>query len=300
MHPFLGAFAPMYGGQASTNTTPTTVTTTTSGTAYNNITPVQLVASTSQDVTWLTLRCPVALSASGARSSTVFEIMAGGAGSEYTIIGPVSVGGSVAGSSWSFPIFIPQGTRVSIRVRSARLSANLTWTYHFGYATGRDSVGWPQRWVAYGLTDDGSANAQGTIVAPGNATWGSWTSVSASTTYAHDLWLPIIDNGTQTTITAVTFRTRWVVNANTTDAATAATNGTVWHGPWGTTTTAEAIGDAWFGAAGGGVPRNVGGFGNLNGIFYQPAPAGAAISASAYGSAAPAANTLGCSILAAL
>jgi hypothetical protein len=182
-------------------------------------------------------------------------------------------------------------------VRSARTSTALTWAYFIGYGgINRDSVGLPQRWVAYGMNDDASANAQGTIVTPGNAVWGSWTAVTTSTDYAHDLWLPMIDGGTQTVHTAITTRTRWAI-ASTTDAATAATNATVWHGPWSSASTGESFG---MGIQGSTSPFAIGGFGGPNGIFYHPAAAGSAVSVSARASGAPSANVLGCSILAAL
>ncbi len=298
MHPFLGAFAPSVSVMASDTSTVTAVTTTTSATAYNNITPVELIASTAYDASSLFIGMRTSVAVAAGRSSAVFEIMAGAAGSEYTIIGPVSFGYHGVATSWNLPIFIPAGTRLSIRVRCARTSLALTWAYHIGYGVSRDAVGLPQRWIAYGLSDDASANAQGTIVAPGNAVWGSWTSVAASTTYAHDLWLPMIDGGTQTAMSAYNTRTRWAI-ASTTDAATMATNATVWHGPWSLTGSSETVSDGVHSASTG-YPRCSGGFGGPNGIFYRPAAAGSAISASARASAAPVANSLGCSILAAL
>lgn len=296
MHPFLGAFAPSFGAHASDTTTPSNATTTTSGTAYNNITPVQLIASTQADASWFSIQNRAAISATGARSDTVFEIMAGAGGSEYTIIGPVAVGNRPTNCVWHFPIFIPGGTRLSIRVRSARLSTGISWNYHIGYGgINRDSVGYPQRWIAYGLIDDASSDAHGTIVAPGNAVWGSWTSLTTSTTYAHDLWMPMVDGGTATTMTALTTRTRWAI-ASTADAATMATNATLWNGPWVSTTTAEVMNEGLYGT---GLSVS-GGLGGPNGIFYHPAPAGSAVSAAGRCSAAPNANALGCSILAAL
>lgn len=297
MHPFLGAFAPSVGVQASDTTSITTVTTTSSATAYNNITPVQLIASTAYDASSLMIQLRTTNVVAATRTSGVFEVMIGGAGSETSIIGPVTFGYYNNQSSWNLPIFIPAGSRLSIRVRTARTSTALTWAYFIGYGgMNRDSVGLPQRWVAYGMTDNASSDAQGTLVTPGNAVWGSWTSLTTSTDYAHDLWLPMIDGGTQTVHNAVTTRTRWAI-ASTTDAATMATNATVWHGPWGNASTGESLGD---GIQGSTSPRTSGGFGGPNGIFYHPAAAGSAISVSARASGAPSANSLGCSILAAL
>lgn len=300
LHPFLGSIFGQIGDQASDSTTITTATFTTSATAYNNATPVELVASTSRDSAWLTIRIGSNIAATGARSSTVFEVMAGSSGNEYPIIGPVVCGNLNTQSTFTFPIYIPAGTRLSIRFRSARVSLGILVSWALGYlANGADGTGLPQRWVAYGVNDDGSANAQGTIVAPGAsaATWGSWTAVTTSTTYAHDLWIPMVDAGTQTTITAQTVRTRWAL-ASTTGAATMATNGTVWHGPWLSYGTSEGFSDGW-NANGNPTYGRQAGFG-MTGPFYCPAPAGSAVSVSAKPSTSPLTNALGCSILAAI
>ncbi len=298
MHPFLGAFAPSFSAVGSTATaTLPTVTVTSSATAYNNITPVQILASTAADVSWIHIRNPANFFAA-TRTSTVIEVMAGGAGSEYTIIGPVSIGYS-GGAGWtSLPIYVPAGTRLSMRMRSARTSTGLNFSFAIGYGGAtRDGVGLPQRWVAYGLSDDASANAQGTIVTPGNGAFGSWTAITTSTTYAHDLWVPVIDGGTQTTMTAINTRVQFCPET-TANSATAATNETIWEAGTVVTNTSEQMGDANIGGAT--VGQNRGGFLPLGGIVYAPRPAGSAISARARASAAPNANALGCSILAAL
>lgn len=296
MHPFLGAFAPSYGVQASDTTSITTVTTTTSATAYNNITPVELIASTAADASSLMIQLRTTNVAAATRTSGVFEVMIGAGGSETPIIGPITFGYYNNQSTWNLPIFIPAGSRLSIRVRTTRTSIPLTWAYFIGYGMNRDSTGLPQRWIAYGMVDNGTSNAQGTDVTPGNAVWGSWTSLTTSTTHPHDLWLPMIDGGSQTVHNAVVTRTRWAI-ASTTDAATMATNATVWHGPWGSASTGESFG---YGIQGSTSPFCVGGFGGPYGIFYHPAAAGAPISVSARASAAPSTLSLGCSILAAL
>lgn len=297
MHPFLGAGVPSIQVQASDTTTITTVTTTSSATAYNNITPVELIASTAYDASSLMIQLRTTNVVAATRTSGVFEVMIGAGGSETTLIGPVTFGYYNNQSYWTLPIFIPAGSRLSIRVRTARTSTPLTWAYFIGYGGhNRDGVGLPQRWIAYGMVDDTSANAQGTIVTPGNAVWGSWTSLTTSTTYAHDLWLPMLDGGSQTVHSAVVARTRWAI-ASTTDAATMATNATVWHGPWSSASTGESFG---MGIQGSTSPWAIGGFGGLNGIFYCPAAAGSAVSVSARANGAPSANSHGCSILAAL
>lgn len=302
MHTFLGALAPSFNAwsQGGTSTFPTSgqVSFTTSATAYNNATPSQMIASTSWDACQFAFRFS-ANNATATRTSTVVEIMAGSAGNEYSIIGPVSIGYRGGVGMVVLPIYIPQGTRLSIRVRSARTSTAFTFFWNIGYIPNRDMVGMlPSRWIAYGMNDDASANAQGTIVVPGNASWGSWTSLTTSTTYAHDLWMPMVDGGTATVLTALQRRTQWVCET-TADAATAATNGTVWAGPWTVTNTSEQMGDGIVNASATGTMIQGLGGGHL-GLFYAPKPAGSAVSVRALASGAPDTNGLGCSILAAI
>ncbi len=295
MHPFLGQWGASRCVIQRTNTSSTNTAVTSSATAYNNITPVQIVASTAFDVSMISLRINTAVSATGARSSTVFDIMAGAASSEYVIAGPISVGYRSTGFTVNLPIFIPAGTRISLRVRSTRTSTTFNCQLEYAGEVNRDVSGLPQRWVAYGMSDDASANAQGTLVTPGASNvWGSWTSLTTSTTYAHELWLPMVDGGTTTTHSGRTYRSQWAI-ASTTDAATMVTNSTVWEGPGWTSTTAEAIGDALVTAAGnyglGYVP---------NGIIYAPRGPGAAVSVRVMNSGANDTNAVGCSVLAAL
>jgi hypothetical protein len=296
VHPFLGVFGQSYSIANATTQVYSTTTFTTSATAYNNGTPVQLIASTPADASSIWIRWP-ATSSTGVRTSTVFDIMAGGAGSEFVIIGPVDIGYSQVGAI-SLPIFIPAGTRLSIRVRSARISTAFAFQHHIGYGPSRDGVGLPQRWVAYGITDDGSANAQGTIVAPGSAAWGSWTAITTSTTYAHDLWLPMLGGGTTTAANAIIARLQ-VAPASTTDAATMATNGTLWECGAASWTTAEVFGDS---ATGTGATSSFS-YGQAAGPYalcYAPRAAGASLSARMYGSGAAAANQFAVSVLAAI
>lgn len=295
MHPFLGQWGAARSVIQRTNTSSTNTAVASSATAYNDITPVQIVASTAFDVTQISLRINTAVGTTGTRTSTVFEVMAGAASSEYVIAGPFSVGYRATGFVVTLPIFIPAGTRLSLRVRSAQTSKTFNCQLEYSGEVGRDASGLPQRWVAYGLNDDASANAQGTIVAAGaSLTWGSWTSLTTSTTYAHDLWLPMVDGGTITAHSGRTYRSQWAI-ASTTDAATMVTNSTVWEGPGWTVSTGESLTDALVSAAGfyglGYVP---------NGIIYAPRASGAAVSVRVMNSGTNDTNGVGCSILAAL
>ncbi|HET7739992.1 MAG TPA: hypothetical protein VFL67_05015 [Mycobacterium sp.] len=284
-------------GVLRSNATESNVTVTTSATAYNNITPVQLVASTAFDAHHLTLRIATNLGAATTRASTVVEVMLGAAASEYTIIGPVSLGNRLNPMIISLPVYIPSGSRISVRFRCARISLALSVSVdYYGYMGG-DTPTVPNRWIAYGLTDDATANAQGTSITPGASNaFGSWTSiVSAATTYPHDLWVPVLDQSTQSaTGTAGTMRSQFAI-ATTTDAATEVTAGTVWDGPMATIATTPSIIDRGL-TVGCGIGLPVGG----NGIIYKPTPAGSSVSCRAMFSTTLGSNLLGASVLAAL
>jgi hypothetical protein len=278
--------------------TSTAVTTTNVGsaaTAYNNITPVQLVASTPFDVAAFQLRCNSSIFSTGSRRD-----VAGAASSEYSIAGPFTWGGRATGSRMTLPLFIPAGTRLSLRIRTPVLSANTAWTLDLYQGVNRDSVGLPQRWMAYGLVDDATANARGTIATPGNTnTWGAWTAITTSTTYAHDLWLPQTDPGTFNggTLAALTYRSQFAF-ASTTDAATAATNGTVVEGPGTVTGTTESCGSPYQGGTTALTQFGIGG--DNFGLVYHPLAAGSAISFRGMCSGTADANAFAGSILAAL
>lgn len=301
LHPFLGNLGAARNSVNRNGTVAGTTGLTTSGTAYNNITPVQYIASTPFDASWITVRWATNMAITGTRTSTVFEVMAGSAGNEYTIIGPVSIGYRQY-PIVSLPIFIPSGTRISLRVRTAKTSGSwfATVDLHGGGVT-REDTGYPRKWVCYGLTDDASANAQGTIVTAGNSNaWGSWTAVTTSTTYAHNLWVPVIDGGTTTTMNGLNYRSQWAI-ASTTDAATMVTNSTIMDGPLWATSTAEAMSDTYM-AAGSTSPPSLIGFGYFEpgGIIYSPQQSGASVSVRAACSSTADANSIGASILAAL
>lgn len=299
MHPFLGAWGAPFITAQRTNTTPSTITTTTSATQYNNITPVEIVASTTYDVGMIHLRSGSSISTTATRTDTVVELMAGAASSEQTIVGPIPWGGRQTGTRLLLPIFIPAGTRLSIRVRSRRQSVALLWTLDTYPAGNRDNVGYPQKWVAYGLVDDASTAARGTIVVPGSSNaWGSWTQVVASTTHAHDLWLPMVDAGVMGngTTTAINTRSQFAI-ASTTDAATMATNGTVWdQGGLRTSTTEQVWCDLQSSTAA--APTGLGLAGQ--GLLYQPTASAATVAVRAMCSGTPDANSFSASILAAL
>jgi hypothetical protein len=296
MHPFLGVHGSQRNSVQRTNTAVSTSSHTSSATAHTyNATWTQLVASTPFDTVGLSLRLNTATAVSAGRSDTLVVIGVGAAGSEQVVIGPVPIGFKPVGTTISLPIFIPAGSRIAVRHKSQRTSLALTYTLDLYGSPNQDMSGLPQKWVTYGLVDD-TTNSRGTQVTAGNTnTWGAWTALTTNTTYAHDLWVPVIDGGTATGSTALSYRSQFAI-ASTTNAATQVTNSTVWEGPIWATTTAELMNDNLRITAGSWL---IGTAFHPGGIIYSSQAAGAAVSMRAMCSGTAEATCFG-SILAAL
>lgn len=252
--------------------------------------PVQFIASTVEDTNVLRIWNIASCANSGLRSDVAIDIMIGGAGSETPIIQGLLFGSRPAYSSYTIPIYIPSGSRISGRVAAGVASRSLTWNIDTFQASALDRG--PARWVSYGTNISSGVGAYGTIIAPGNATFSAWTSLTASTTYAHDLWMPMTAVATGTAITALNYRSQFAI-ASTTDAATMVTNGTgYFEGSWHTGNTTESWGQ--YNTATN--PVHVG----LHDVIYAPRAAAAAVSARTMCSGAPDSNIASCAILAAV
>lgn len=297
LHAFPGALASGYSSVQRTNTGVTTVSHTGGAAHTYNATWTELVASTPWDTSGFTLRLNTAIGSSAARSDTLVVIGIGAASSEQVIVGPFTAGFKTTQFRLSLPLNIPAGSRIAVRHKSAR--ASLAISYHIDLFRDVGPHVWrgPQRWVPYGNVDDAS-NSRGTAVTAGNSNaFGSWTSLTASTTYAHSLWFPLIDAGTASSSTALNYRTQFAI-ASTGDSATIATNGTVWDGPIWATTTAEVQQDNMTSGGSGAWAMGDGRFSN-NGLLYAPTTSGAAVSMKAMCSGTAEATVAG-SILAAV
>ena len=255
------------------NTSVSTITHTSPATAHTYGTPTQLIASTPWPTVGINLRLNGATGVSGGRSDTIVQLMIGGAGSETDLV-TVACGFSPAGRTIALPLYIPEGSRISVRHKSHRTSFGLGYTLDLFGGPTVDHAGLPTRWVSYGLVDDAS-NSRGTAVTAGNSNaWGSWTALTTSTTYPHSLWVPVVDGGTADTTTALNYRSQFAV-ASTSDAATEVTNSTVWDGPrWATTTAEQMTNQA---SPYGAFVLGSSAF-SESGIIYAPRPEGAAVS----------------------
>jgi hypothetical protein len=253
-------------------------------------TPVQFVASTAYDTSLIRVTCVAAMANSGARSDVVLDLMAGAGGSEYSIA-TLIFGARPAYSSYTLPIQISSGTRLSGRVAAGVASrASLTFSVDYWNRPDMAAGALPSRWVAYGMTVTSGTGAYGTAITAGSTNaWSSWTSLTASTTYPHEVWLPMIGCGNQTAITAVNYRAQFAI-ASTTDAATMVTNTTGIHEvPMLTGNTTESLGQY----ATATNPVHIG----LEELIYAPRPTGSAVSARVMCSGTATSGTTTCAIL---
>jgi hypothetical protein len=253
----------------------------------------QAIASTAFDATMLRIYNVATLANSAARSDYAVTIAVGGAGVERQVIGPLLFGAYAPYSSYTLPIFIPSASRISLKAAAGVASRAITFSLDYMGAPNAHYGGLPTQWVAYGTTVSSGNGAYGTAITGGSTnTWSAWTALTTSTTYGHDLWLPMCASGSQTVITAVNYRTQFAI-ANTTDAATMVTNNTgVWEGPWLTGSTGEQLGAYP-------TVTNPVILGTEN-IIYAPRAANSSVSARVMCSGTATTTTTNCAILAAV
>lgn len=294
LHSFPGQYGHARLSLSRTNTAVTGQGTNTTGTtAHVWTTPTQLIASTSFDTHAICFRTSSATATSNTRSDTLVEIMIGGSGAETSLIGPVSMGHRSTNTTIMLPVFVPVGSRISVRFKSNLTSKGFACFVDLFGSPGEHEGGLPTRWVSYGLVNDAS-NSHGTAFTPGTSNaWGSWTAITTSTDYAHSLWVPQIDGYTAASMTALNYRSQFAIGT-TSEAATMVTNGTVLEGPMWASTTGEQQTEqfsfgAWYvGLAVGSQP------------IWAPRGPGAAVSVRGMCSGTPDANAQGASILAAV
>ena len=117
--------------------------------------------------------------ASGANSQTLFDIGVGLSGAEQAIVQDVAIGGAAQFATWHFPLIVPSGSRVSMRLRS--VTANKACLFGMMLWGGGSGVESGHRATTYGAV---TATSRGTVLAtPATAnTKSAWTAVSAATT----------------------------------------------------------------------------------------------------------------------
>jgi len=151
---------------------------TASGTANTKGAWAQLWASTAVNSSMLVCMFDD-VTVSATNTATLVDIGIGGAGSEVVVIANISVGGLGHGTTHVFPLYIPAGTRVSIRLQSAVVSKALAGRVSLVPAVGDQDAA--QIVDTYGAD---TANSKGvTLATPSVAgTKTGWTQIVASTT----------------------------------------------------------------------------------------------------------------------
>lgn len=215
----------------------TNKTATPSGTAHAKGSWAQIVASLGQDVSLLVVRGNGAATA-GVERTAAIDIGVGGSGSEQVVLEGFDIGQSSGNPYWMIPINIPAGSRVAWRVQSSQ-TTNCLASFDFYGSSGLVAGGQVvTKWTSYGFN---AAASCGAAVTPGNSdSWGSWTQVGSNTSSEHDAWMFTGTMGANSATTALTYRTQWAFAANSTEAGTQATNGTVIEGPMWVMNTSEA------------------------------------------------------------
>lgn len=111
---------------------------------------------------------------------TYTDIAIGGAGSEEVIIPDLfyfgDVGFNTICDTFSLPVTIPSGVRISARVQSDVAAVTQNVIVCLGSANFKQSTGL-QKPVTYGLV----SNTRGTLVAQGSGAYGSWIEIEAAT-----------------------------------------------------------------------------------------------------------------------
>lgn len=194
--------------------------------------PTELIASTAFDAYWVTVGASQ-LSSSSTSSAAVLDILIGAA-TEQVLIPDILCGGAgtdASGRAWSFPLYVPAGSRLSARAASERTSTTFrVWVNLMGgdvmppFRVG-EAV------TAYGI----GTTPQGTAITVGaSGAEGAWTEITASTSRDHFFFVPSFHAYANTTLNNRNFSFDLGVGAATEQEIL---------GPWvGCTSNAEEVG----------------------------------------------------------
>lgn len=193
-------------GSLLTEVTPTApgvgTTITASASLNTKGSPTQLIASTAADAYGIQVHINNNAT-SNTSTASLLDIMTGGSGSEVVFIPDLmagwvqSVAATVAWRTYTFPIFIPAGTRLSARMQSVVTSK--TCSVGLTLLQRPSQLGFVgTRVTAYGVD---SANSRGqTHTAGSSSTYGTATQLSASTTNPIRYMQMGIDPGNRSTV----------------------------------------------------------------------------------------------------
>jgi hypothetical protein len=156
-------------------------TATASATPHTKGAWVEVEASTSAEWAGVRVIRHTALNVAATDTSTLLDIGLGASGSEVVVVSNLPVGYSITGGGFDLPIRVPTGTRVAVRVQSARASQTaafrlVPWTGE-GVAGSRTY----QTATTYGANTATSRGVTVTASAGTINTFGAWTSIVAAT-----------------------------------------------------------------------------------------------------------------------
>jgi hypothetical protein len=182
--------------------TPGASVTTGAGTSTKG-TAVQLIAATAFDAYWVT----VVVSGYGGSTSAsdgCLDILAGAA-TEEVIIPNLLMGGcgnyvNAAGApkSWSFPLYIPAGTRLAAQAAGRRTATAMNVCIYLYGGTGVPAFRVGGKVTTYTVT----TVPNGVAITPGaSGAEGAWTEMTASTSEDHFAFVPSFQVGNDTTQT---------------------------------------------------------------------------------------------------
>jgi hypothetical protein len=167
------------GGRVTSTSLLTTVTAST--TTHTKGAWAQMIAATTFEASWLQVhlgQTGVAVAASN--SQTLLDVGVGASGSEQVVVPNIAIGGSLPFASWLFPLVVPSGSRIALRIQSAVASKNVTaGVMVMGGGMGLESGSRATTYGAATATSIGTVLAAPTVV---NTAEGAWTVISASTT----------------------------------------------------------------------------------------------------------------------
>lgn len=160
---------------------------------------VEIVTALSEDVGWVRISSTFSTGATGADTSTLFNLGIGASSAETTILPSLGVGYSILDAStdqsWMFPIYIPKGTRVAGQIQSAALSK--VYEARFEFFAPTHGLIPSNKIIAMGAN---TATSKGVNLSTPGAinTEGAWTEIISATTETYEALMVSVQGGADT------------------------------------------------------------------------------------------------------
>lgn len=177
---------------------------TTGAISTNKGTAVELIASTNFDAYWVKLTAG-GYGVAATASQGCFDLLIGAATESILIAdmlmghcgGDTTTSADVGPKTWEFPLYIPAGSRLAAQAAGVRTALGVYITVELWGGDGYPA--WPvgSRVTTYGM----GTVPRGTTITPGaSGAAGSWTQITASTSYDHIALVPSFQVATDTTV----------------------------------------------------------------------------------------------------